>query len=65
MRRNLTKFSLSFNKASRDRHVSIKLRTPAACVAGGYSTKELPRQLINLSILSLYMAAPVYVSEVC
>jgi hypothetical protein len=27
------------------------------CVTGGRSTKELSRQLINISILSLYMAA--------
>jgi hypothetical protein len=46
--------SPSFNKASRDLHVSDGIQTPAACVAGGHSTKELSRHLNNLSILSRY-----------
>ncbi len=37
------KFSPSFNTASWDRHVSAKIQTPAAYIAGGYSTKELSR----------------------
>jgi hypothetical protein len=43
--------SPSFNKAS--------IWTPAACDAGGHSTKELSSQLIYLSILRRYRAAPM------
>ncbi len=41
----------SLHKASRD---TDGIQTQAACVAAGHSTKELSRQLNNLSILSRY-----------
>ncbi len=44
----------SLHKASRDWLVSDGIQIPAACVEAGNSTKELSRQLNNLSILSRY-----------
>jgi hypothetical protein len=48
------RFSTSFNKASRDRLVSARIRIPAACVVGGVSSEELSRQLTHLNILIFY-----------
>ncbi len=51
---------LSVLSALRDKYVSAGNQTPAACNAGGHSTKELSRQLTNRTILICYIAAPLY-----
>jgi hypothetical protein len=58
---SLIQLSVKCNTPVRQEDRTFWIRTSAACIARGHSTKELLSQLKRPTVLIRYMSAPVYV----